>query len=263
MTDKTTLGDRMKEYEATTHQALLRRTPVIIRIDGRAFHTYVPKNFSEDTDPSLKQSPFSTALHGLMVSTTCELMRQIQNAVFAYTQSDEISILLRDWDRHETQQWFGGNLQKITSISAAVATSTFNHLARTQAGVRQDDVDDLAHFDSRAFNLPNTEVVNYFIWRQQDASRNSVQHLARFYFSHKQLHGKNNSQIQDMLMLEKGVNWNDIKTWMKRGTAVYRDTRNFMGVRCENALVTDLDIPIFTQDREFVAKHLVSPVNTQ
>jgi tRNA(His) 5'-end guanylyltransferase len=273
MTDKTTLGDRMKQYEATTQTQLLRRTPVIIRIDGRAFHTYTrrfvaskyipPDSFDaarmsshEVVDPSLQKTPFSAILHELMTGTASALFNDVQNCVLSYTQSDEISLLLRDWDRHETQQWFNGNVQKIVSVSASIATAMFNHYA-LRLGVKQHWFGDMAQFDCRVYNIPKDEVVNYFIWRQQDASRNSVQQLARFYFSHKQLHQKNNSEIQDMLMLEKGVNWNDLATWMKRGACVY--TRpDWSPVMSFGRAFADNEPPIFTQDRNYVEQHLTA-----
>lgn len=271
MTDKTTLGDRMKQYEATSQTHLLRRTPVIIRIDGRAFHTFTkrfvaPQPIPPDSfdaacmssrqveDPSLQNSPFSVVLHELMSGTAHVLFNEIQNCVFGYTQSDEISLLLRDWDSHETQQWFGSDVQKIVSVSASIATAMFNYYAK-RLKISQECFADLAQFDCRVYNLPKEEVTNYFIWRQQDASRNSVQMLARFYFSHKQLHEKNNSQIQDMLMLEKGVNWNDIATWMKRGTGVYARPDWSPIMSFPRAFIDD-EPPIFTQDRNYVEQHL-------
>lgn len=236
------LGDRMKGYEGTTQSRLLRRTPVIIRLDGRAFHTWT-RSLKKIDD--LSSTPFSSLMSDMMAATTQSLVKGIQNAVFAYSQSDEISILLRDWDKHETEQWFDGNIQKIVSISAAIASTTFSeHLTPY-------DCAKIVQFDARVFNLPTEEVCNYFIWRQQDASRNSVQMLARHYFSHKELHLKNNSQVQDMLMLQKQVNWNDQATWKKRGFCVL------------NNLFVDREIPIFTQDRTYVEKHLSVPELTK
>lgn len=263
MTDKTTLGDRMKGYEATGQQTLLRRTPVIIRLDGRAFHTYV-RRFTPEVDPSLEKSPFSQLLHSFMVMTTRTLFREVQNCVLAYKQSDEISLLLRDWDHHETQQWFGGNVSKIVSITSAIASASFNwYVTRyAPAGLEPTWFKELALFDSRVFNLPKEEVCNYFIWRQQDWTRNSVQMLGRFYFSQKQMHGKNNSEIQDMLMLQKGVNWNDLETWMKRGVCVYKDPdwNMFSSAPPE---YYDNEIPIFTQDRNYIERHLQSEEKQQ
>lgn len=254
MSNNDTLGDRMKGYEDTTRFRLIRRMPVIIRLDGRAFHTFT--KCLKHYDESMKDTPFSIKMHDVMCFTTLGLMSQVQNAVFAYTQSDEISILLRDWDKHETEQWFDGNIQKIVSISASTASVVFNHFFDEEVR-KAETYKELAQFDARVFNLPESEVTNYFIWRQQDASRNSVQMLGRFHFSQKQMHGKNNSQVQDMLMLEKGINWNDIPTWMKRGTCAVRNT----AIRDENdyqspPILIDEEIPLFTQDRNYVNRHL-------
>jgi tRNA(His) guanylyltransferase len=206
------LGTRMKGYESTSQSKLLTRTPVIIRIDGRAFHTFT--RCLKALDPSLKDTPFSTIMHDTMMYTTHTLVENVQNCVFGYTQSDEISLLMRDWDFHETQQWFGANIQKITSISASIATAAFNvDFAQYRRPIYFSD---MAQFDSRVYNLPKEEVTNYFIWRQQDASRNSIQMLGRFHFSQKQMHGKSNNEVQDMLMQDKTTNWNDLPTWMKR-----------------------------------------------
>jgi len=260
--DKTTLGDRMKQYEATSKTKLLRRTPVIIRIDGKAFHTFT-KRF---------HGSFNDTMHELMVGTTELLCSSVQNAVLGYTQSDEISILLNDWKTLETDQWFGGAVQKMASVSASLATGYFNALYHTHCDSHAESqvnfLHETAFFDARVFNIPREEVVNYFIWRQQDASRNSVQMLGREYFSHKELHKKNNSQIQDMLMLEKGVNWNDMDTWKKRGTCVVRKTEliatDWRYVDGDQSLVTDVEtversrivideeIPIFTKDRRYI-----------
>lgn len=246
---KYSLGDRMKRAESTTKTQLLSRMPVILRIDGRAFHTFAKRITRFDTAMKELDTPFSAAMHELMVQTTRELVDGIQNCILGYTQSDEISLLLRDWDTHETQQWFGGSHQKMVSVSASIATAAFNFHA-ANLGFKQSSFTDAAQFDSRAYNLPREEVTNYFIWRQQDASRNSVQMLGHHHFSQKQMHGKNNSHVQDMLMLEKGINWNDIPTWMKRGTCVAPDYFT-AGV--------DENIPIFTQERDYIDRLLVTP----
>ena len=229
--DKTALGNRMKGYEAVSKAKLLRRTPVIIRLDGKAFHTWTRQLSS--VDQALDIEPYSSLMHAYMRKTTQYLMDNIQNAVFAYSQSDEISILLNDWKRLTTDQWFDGNIQKIASISASMATAAFN------------DKSDLstALFDSRVFNVPKEEVVNYFVWRQQDATRNSINMLGQFYFSHKELQGKNVSQVQDMLWESYQQNWNDIDTWKKRGFCV---TDN----------VYDNKIPIFTKDRSYIERFM-------
>lgn len=243
-----TLGDRMKGYEIVSKSLLTRRTPVIIRIDGKAFHTFT--RCLSGVDPSMEQTPFSQMMHDTMMYTAKMLVENIQNCVIAYTQSDEISLLLRDYDELETQPWFGYSVQKMVSVSASIATAAFNNFFINEVRT-PTKFSDIALFDSRVYNLPKEEVTNYFIWRQQDASRNSIQMFGRFYFSQKQMHGKNNSQVQDMLMLKQGVNWNDLSTWMKRGSCVVRTP--------DRGVIDDNNIPIFTQDREYIDCHVLTP----
>lgn len=269
MTQKDSLGDRMKRHEKVTQSDLMCRTPVIIRIDGKAFHTFAKR--VARSDPTYGATPFSEAMHNCMVYTTEHLVRNIQGCVLGYTQSDEISLLLRDWDELETQTWFGNNLQKMVSVSASLASAAFNFYFHHEANVipREPNLEkfgitvgvditqaDFATFDSRAYNLPKEEVVNYFIWRQQDASRNSVQMLGHHLFSQKQMHAKTNVQVQDMLMLEKGVNWNNMPTWAKRGTCV-ENAKHGEGVAINN------EIPIFTQDRGYVSRFLMTPADVE
>jgi tRNA(His) guanylyltransferase len=250
--NKDSLGDRMKGFENVTRFTLLRRTPTIIRLDGRAFHTFT--RCLKHHDETMARTPFSIKMHNVMAMTMLGVMSQMQNAVFAYTQSDEISILLRDWDKHETEQWFSGGIQKICSVSASAASVIFNHFFAEDVR-KPETYADLAQFDARVFNIPEAEVVNYFIWRQQDASRNSVQMLGRFHFSQKEMHGKNNSQVQDMLMLQKQINWNDIPTWMKRGSSGFRNP--VPGSQGSEPYIVDENIPVFTADRDYVGRHLV------
>lgn len=240
------LGDRMKAYEATSQQYLLRRTPVIIRIDGKAFHTYTKR--LKQLDPDLQTVPFSSMMKNAMVETTKALYSDVQCCVLGYTQSDEISLLLRDWDTLETQSWFGNGVQKMASVAASTATAAFNFAFSKYQ--KAEKLSDMARFDARVYNVPKEEVVNYFIWRQNDASRNSVQMLGHYHFSQKQMHAKSNSQIQDMLMLEKGVNWNDLPVWMKRGSCVLRN---------DSGIIVDEDIPIFSKDRSYVGQHTYTP----
>lgn len=245
------LGSRMKGYENVSKTNLLRRTPVIIRVDGKAFHTYT-KQFAQ----TLTVDPFSNILHQLMTRTALSMVSHTQNAVIAYTQSDEISIFLKDWTTFTTDQWFGGGVQKMASVSAAMATGYFNfHLVRQEElkEFHPTYIGDIPLFDARVFNLPTEEVTNYFIWRQQDATRNSINMLGQYHFSHKELHGKNVSQVQDMLMLQKRINWNDLETWKKRGSCVVETGSIYSsGMRYS----VDDEIPIFTQDREYISKWL-------
>lgn len=237
---KDNLGDRMKEYESVTKHSLLRRTPVLLRLDGKAFHTFT-KRITSTVDTSLTTGPFSHKLHNIFTRTTQSLINEIQNAKIGYTQSDEITILLNDWGTLKTDQWFNGDIQKIVSVSASLATGYFNKFFTEEFGDAIPNV--TAFFDSRAFNTPISDVTNNFIWRQQDATRNSINMLGQFYFTHKELYGKNTSQVQDMLMLQHNVNWNNLDVWKKRGVAITRK-----GI--------DENTPIFTQDRDYIEQHL-------
>lgn len=200
--NRDTLGDRMKDsYENRTRYALPRRTYTILRLDGKAFHTY-----TRGLD-----RPYDEQLMLDMADTARFLCGEIDGARLAYTQSDEISVLLTDFATPKTQAWFDGNVQKLVSISASMCTARFNQLRP----------DRLAFFDSRVFTIPDpVEVRNYFIWRQKDATRNSISMAAQAYFSHKQLHGKSTGEMQDMLWSQHGVNWNDYDPRFKRGTLV-------------------------------------------
>lgn len=239
--DKTSIGDRMKQYESVTKSVVMPRTPVIIRVDGKAFHTFT-KQLTPEVDPSCATGS-SEMMHEVMMNTTHAMCKQMQNVVFAYTQSDEISFVLRDWDTYQTQQWFGGKIQKIASVSASMASVYFNHFWANTFNVTPEKITELALFDSRVFMVPHAEVINYCIWRQQDATRNSIQFLGHKYFSNNQLHKKNCSDIQEMLFSEHGINWNNIDTWKKRGSCV---------VKTENGWKKDDNIPIFTEDRSYV-----------
>lgn len=236
----------MKQYEATYKSSLLRRTPTIIRVDGKAFHTWT-KYLSPGVDPSVRTSPFSDIMHGAMTHAMMYAMEEMQNVQLAYTQSDEISFFLRDWDTHETQQWFGGGVQKIASVTASLVTAGFIQYLYHHSPVLMVN-NRYPSFDARVFQLPKEEVCNLLIWRQQDAVRNSINMLAQYHFSHKELHGKNVSNIQDMLVTKKGINWNNLETWKKRGSCAYRG---------ENGVVLDAHPPIFTEDREYVERFVI------
>lgn len=230
------LGTRMKRYESTSKNQLLHRTPVIARIDGRAFHTF-SKRFPPSTD-----TPFSVDMHNCMVYTMRQLARNVQGCVLGYTQSDEISLLIRDWDTLTTQPFFNYNVQKMTSLMGSIASVAFNFILRDFGDI--EDFSGMAQFDARVHNIPKEEVVNYFIWRQQDASRNSVQMFGHHFFSQSRMHGLKNSEVQDLLMMEKGINWNDVPIWMKRGTCIFPPH------------LIDREIPIFTQDRSYIQRLL-------
>ncbi len=205
---------RMKSnYEDRYRFQLTRRTPVIIRIDGKAFHTYTRG----------LNKPFDEELIEDMQKTTEFLCKNIQGAKLGYTQSDEISILLIDYDTLTTEGWFDYNIQKIVSVSASITTAIFNRL-RVLRGK-----DNLAYFDSRVFNIPIDEVSNYFLARQKDAVRNSISMLAQSLYSHKQLEGKNMSDMQEMCF-QKGYNWNDLEYYKKRGSTILKVDNNWSNV---------------------------------
>ena len=239
------MGDRMKRYEAVTRSVLVRRMPVVLRLDGKAFHSFTKKVGAG--------RPFCETLHGVMMATTAELVRSVQGCQVGYTQSDEITLLLTDYEQLNTDAWFDYEVQKMVSISAATATAAFN-AAGFAAGYKHT-----ALFDSRAFNVPVDDVVNNFLWRQKDASKNSISMYAQSMFSHAELHGKNGDQKQEMMFAKTGFNWNDATTWTKRGACVYRETREVdtkNGKAPRSVLVHDNEIPLFNLDRDFIGRWL-------
>ena len=218
---KISIDDRMKDfYEVRNRRFLTRRTPVIIRIDGKAFHTYTRG----------LNKPFDEGLMEDMQLTTKYLCENIQGCKFGYVQSDEISLLLTDYDTLQTDAWFDYCQNKMESIAASMATGFFLKQRILRAISISEDgnwIKDyieevkVAEFDARAFNIPKEDVANYFIWRQQDATKNSISMLAQSLYSHKELQGKNGDQMQEMCF-QKGTNWNNIGTSKKRGTACYK-----------------------------------------
>lgn len=205
----------MKEnYEVRSQFYLPRRGYQLLRLDGRAFHTYTRE----------MERPFDSLLSSVMDETAAYLCKNITGAKFAYVQSDEISILVTDFDKLDTQAWFDGNIQKIVSISAAMATAEFNRLMYN-AKPEYMNAGKVALFDSRVWMISDPyEVENVFLWRQQDAQRNSVSMAAQSMFSHKQLHGKNVAVMKQM-MLDNGVNWDEeYPVGFRNGRCVVRKT---------------------------------------
>lgn len=219
--DKTSLGDRMKQYEGSSRFYFPWRMPLIIRVDGRAFHT-LTRGLEKPWDGDFVSRMYEAA----------EELFKIAGCRFAYVQSDEISLVLTDYDRLETQPWFGKNLQKVVSISASIATRAFNKGRNERLG----------EFDSRAFVLPREEVVNYFVWRQQDCVRNSISGLAQSHFSARQLHGKSQSAMLSML-LECGIDWNEVKTRYRHGVGVYKK---------DGMTHVDYELPLFVSNRSLI-----------
>lgn len=227
------LGDRMKMYEEVKPSLLLSRVPVIIRVDGKAFHSYCRK----------LNKPFDLQFMGAMDKAAIALCKEIQGAKLAYIQSDEISVLLTDYDTLYQTPWMGYVRDKMVSISASCTTANFNMERYIQTNSLH-----WAMFDSRVFNCPIDEVCNYFIWRQQDTVRNSIHSLARSLYSQKQLQGKNSSELQELCFV-KGHNWNDLDASIKRGRCVVYNSE-------VSKWEVDSNIPTFTQDREYVEKYI-------
>jgi tRNA(His) 5'-end guanylyltransferase len=204
---KDSLGDRMKFFEQRFSISVMPKTPILARIDGRSFHSFTRG----------LERPYDIRLSNLMIATTKFLVAET-NARCGYTQSDEISLVWLTEDDHE-ETFFGGKLSKLTSVIGSLATAYFNkHLS----AYIPEKADAMPVFDNRVWELPTyEEVANYFIWREQDAVRNSIQMSARSVFSHSECHKKNTSQLQEMLF-SKGINWNDYPRFFRRGTYIRR-----------------------------------------
>ena len=256
------LGDRMKKnYENRTRILLPRRTYTIIRIDGKAFHTYTRGC----------ERPFDAGLIADMNATAEYLCKNIQGAKIGFVQSDEISILMTDFDKLDTDAWFDGNIQKIVSVAASMATAKFNRLRLIRqfnspmvmyngdAVLSIIDARKLAEFDARTFTIPmKTEVMNYFIWRQQDTVRNSISSVAQSLYSSKQLNGKNMSEQQEMIF-QKGINWNDYDSTLKRGRFVFKEKYDKDGT--ERTRWVTRACPTFTQEPIFLELYVPDNCN--
>jgi len=246
-----TLGDRMKAYEKTDKKFLEPKTPVIIRLDGRAFHTYT-KGFNR---------PFDDVIINAMKHTTQKLCEEIQNVKIAYSQSDEITLFLSDYDKKNTQQWFNGNIEKIVSLSASIATYHFNDYMERMYWLNNPDRRKPATFDSRVFNIPKHEVVNCFIWRQQDAIKNSISALAQSVYSTKELHRKSTAQMLSMLM-DKKIDWDELEVHKKRGFCVTKEFFILDSSEIDHPMApekvtrsrwtVDDEIPIFSVDKTYI-----------
>jgi tRNA(His) 5'-end guanylyltransferase len=215
---KDPLGSRLKEnYENRTQYYLPRRTYVILRLDGKAWHTYTANLIK----------PFDQTLSMDLVMATTETLKEIQGAAFAYVQSDEVSILVTDFSRPETSAWYDNNLQKMVSVTASILTAEFNN--------RRIGQKSLSYFDCRAFSIPDpTEVLNYFRWRNQDAQRNSVAMQAQSQFNHNDLQGVSTVHMMRMLD-EKGQGWGDLASWKKFGWVVRKDVETDLNTGMEHA----------------------------
>ena len=266
---KDELGTRMKEfYEGVPKTRLVRRMPVAIRLDGKAFHTFT-RGF---------QKPFDEVLGKAMRETMKYLCENIQGCVLGYTQSDEITLILVDYQNLNSCAWFDYEVQKMCSIAASMATMAFNKFFTKNVNYfemtheHDDTINEYcttlvnaaekgAMFDARVFNIPKEEVCNLIYWRQLDATRNSIQMVGQANFSHKELQNKSCNMIQEMLFAEKGINWNDYPTYLKRGSCCIKTTIQNPNVDIKDGAypksiwMIDLDIPIFKGDgRNYIDK---------
>lgn len=245
MIDK--LGDRMKLYEQMeAGRKLMPGLPICVRVDGRAFHTFTR---------GMKR-PYDKDMSAAMIETMKFLVEQT-DACIGYVQSDEISLVLSDIKA----PMFDGKIAKLNSVIASMATAKFNEVIHKSYPNKP-----LAFFDCRCWNVPSrTEAVNNILWREFDATKNSISMAARSVYSDAQLLGKNGSEKQDMLM-EKGINWNDYPVFFKRGTYARRvvisrkftdeelnelpehhEARNNPDLLITRSSIEVIDMPIFTK----------------
>lgn len=269
-----TLDDRMKNaYEYRYRMYLPDRIPVIIRLDGKAFHSFTRG----------LRKPFDALFIKTMQDTMAYLCSNIQGCKFGYVESDEISLCLWNWSKNESDAWFGNNLQKMVSISASMAGVAFNrywnrnvaeylcaeYCSNCESIITEEEdkyrttIKNKAEilmpvFDSRAFIIPAEEVHNYFVWRQNDCMRNSIQGLAQSLYSEREIHRINTSKLQNKMFSEKGVNWNDYSVVERRGTCIYKVPTKVIGLNGEtvirNKWTMDINMPILSkpENKEFV-----------
>lgn len=249
---KDDLGTRMKKfYEGVPKTKLMRRVPVAIRIDGKAFHTFT-RGF---------QKPFDSILMTSMQETMKYLCENIQGCVFGYTQSDEITLILIDYQKFTSSAWFDYEVQKVCSIAASMATMAFNKFFTKNVNYfemtheHDDTINEYcttlvnatekgAMFDARCFNIPKEEVANLVYWRQLDAMRNSVQMVAQANFPHKELQGLNQEALKGKLHLEKNIIWDNYPIYKQRGTAVYKST--------SGEWIVDKCMPILKENWDYI-----------
>lgn len=247
---KDSLGDRMKEYERRNQYYLQKRTPVIIRLDMRAGHTFTKG----------LQKPFDSIFMNSMIVTMENLCEEVQNCIFGYTQSDEITLVLVDYYNLNTAAWFEYRTDKLCSISGSLATyyftKNFAENAKRIISVNSNSdyvltlekcLNRLSIFDARCFNLPKEEVTNCLYWRQLDAVRNSIQALGQSMFSHRQLMNKSCKDIKEMCE-EHGCAWENLPIYKQRGTCCRRE---------EGEWITNYTMPLLVKEnREYLEELL-------
>ena len=201
-------GDRMKTYERLAESQLILNLPIVVRLDGKSFSKYT----------SRLERPYDLKLIELMQNTCKHLMKISHNIKVAYQQSDEITLIIsNDYDNPVE---YSGRVQKLCSILAAECSVYF----ATHAYILENALHDHPVFDCRIFNVPDwVEASNAVLWREQDATKNSIQLAGQSNFSHKEMQGLKNNQVQEKLLLEKNINWNDYPASFKRGSYIKRE----------------------------------------
>ena len=260
---KDQIGTRMKTYyEEISKTRLMRRTPVAIRIDGRSFHTWT-RGF---------QKPFDSILMTSMQETMKYLCENIQNCVFGYSQSDEITLILIDYQKLTSSAWFDYEVQKVCSIAASMATMAFNkffiknvnyfkmthkkdNTVNTYCITLAYAIEKGAMFDARCFNIPKEEVANLIYWRQLDAKRNSIQMVGHANFSHKELQNKSCEDIKNMLLAQKYINWDSLSEDHKWGAACIKILPKEEVVEIPTALGKSVRM-VINHSSWFIDKHM-------
>ena len=276
--NKDNFGDRMKMYEQIeAGRMCLPLLPVLARLDGKCFH-----NFTK-----YLERPFDKRFSDLMIDTTKQLVDE-SNARLGYSQSDEINLVFYS-DNIKSEIFFNGKIQKMVSVLSSMATAYFN---KKMLDYLPDNAKHIALFDCRIWTVPNlVEAANAILWREMDATKNSISMAAQSVYSSKQLHGKSGSEQQEMLFV-KGINWNDYPSFFKRGTFIQRKTRNMKftpeeidklplkheartnpELEVERSIVEIIDMPPFNQvinrvevifDGEFpIIKELIGTFNRE
>lgn len=239
---KDLMGNRFKAYEAASSMHMIPGIPKIIRLDGKAFHTFTKGC----------EQPYDWNIMSAMAAGAVAVMKEIGgSARLAYIQSDECSIVLNDKPRIESSPWFDNNLVKMATVSSSIMSVNFSwayYEALASSGSQAGSVEfKPAYFDARIFPVPNVwEMHNAILWRQFDAIKNSKSQYARHYFSQKQVHEKNGEQKVQMMKDQHGFDWHTAPTWTKHGIVVRRGTMGKFEI--------DMNIPEFKVDKDYLAK---------
>lgn len=271
------MGERLKSYERVAENVLPSRLPVIIRLDGNSF--------SRLTKVLKLEKPFDERFNRAMDAAAIAVLEYCSGAQVAYVQSDEITVLLRNDQTHETTPFLANRTQKIASLTASTASVVFNQVLARELGL---DVGDgpQAIFDARVFVVPSAEVNNAFLWRQLDAFKNSVGSVAYWGLvkkygrksAQKMLHGKSTAQRQELIFQEFGFNFNDLPAHWKRGRCIVRKTYEVPvadlmpapqferlvasgelqpgQTTMRSSWVVDRDIPRFNHDKGYIGRFL-------